>query len=436
MQQQTVVKKKPVSVHDLPANTPIEVTGNGGTKYRGLARGVNRDMLSVLYTEYTTKDGKSAKVNDPRLGYVFARTPEWDSLVVLEDGLTPVQRFGALDMSVRVALSRVAAHVGSDPEIFIEDTDGNCIPAFTFLGPKTKDPEVGYWDGFQAEFSTRPSHCIAFHCDSVRLGLCNLYRRMPRGAKLSLKNVMWIPDEMRHSPLLAEEHVQFGCNPSKSAYGEPWMQYDGRTVPFRTAGGHIHLATREKGYTDNVAIAKNLDRFLGVIGVSMYRYWDVPERRELYGKAGEYRDTPYGIEYRTLSNAWLHSPWLMHFTFELARYGIGLCAEWEATEDEVRKCINTCDKDMAVNILARNMTTLRAILNRMPGTHVPGFAAWLEEVIMEGAHTKMVNPDVLSDYWKLDRSLGSWSAHSENNCATLSRVSSFLCQNGLAEKLQ
>lgn len=76
---------------------------------------------------------------------------------------------------------------------------------------------------------------------------------------------------------------------------------------WRFAGGHIHL-----GYMKNdippFVVAQFADLSLGLPSVAHDKQG---KRREIYGKAGRYRPTKYGIEYRTLSNFWLFEPGLL-----------------------------------------------------------------------------------------------------------------------------
>jgi len=51
-------------------------------------------------------------------------------------------------------------------------------------------------------------------------------------------------------------------------------------------------------------------------------YDDETQRREMYGKAGACRYKSYGVEYRTLSNAWLKSEALMRWVFRNAVKGV------------------------------------------------------------------------------------------------------------------
>ena len=129
--------------------------------------------------------------------------------------------------------------VGSDPEIFVE-LNGELLPAFEFLGSKENPTKMpggpnsgvefamfersggcnGYWDGYQAEFTTVPGTCMEFHTDSIASGLRGVIdaaRAKYPGAKLSARNVWDIPFERLMND--DEQFVAFGCMPSKNAYG-------------------------------------------------------------------------------------------------------------------------------------------------------------------------------------------------------------------------
>lgn len=214
--------------------------------------------------------------------------------------------------------------IGSDPEMFIEDKDGVVVPAFTFLGSK-KEPNKGtvpadnsnsrvnniYWDGFQAEFDTTANECLGWHSDSIRQGIAGLYDLLPKGAKLSTKPTIDVPPSMLLEA--KEEHVQFGCMPSYNVYGMKGLALDGRDVPFRSAGGHIHFGIGKQTHESVAPMIKALDAILGVACVSLFAGIDDPRRRTMYGLAGEYRLPDHGVEYRTLSNAWMCHPAIIVF---------------------------------------------------------------------------------------------------------------------------
>lgn len=69
-----------------------------------------------------------------------------------------------------------------------------------------------------------------------------------------------------------------------------------------------------------------LDLFVGIPSVLIDRDEGAKERRKQYGKAGDFRYQPHGIEYRTLSNFWLYSYPMMSLFFGLGRMAYLICA--------------------------------------------------------------------------------------------------------------
>lgn len=89
--------------------------------------------------------------------------------------------------------------------------------------------------------------------------------------------------------------------------------------------------------------------------------------------AGEYRLPAHGVEWRTLSNAWLRAPQLMYLVVGTARaaFNIGwadnLSKVYRASEQEVVECINNCDLPLAQRLIRRNAVVFGQIFNSMFG---------------------------------------------------------------------
>ena len=89
-----------------------------------------------------------------------------------------------------------------------------------------------------------------------------------------------------------------GCDPSLSAY--PKKAGQGIRFKDNWRFGGMHLNINCSGSKEQFAMA--LDNTLGLLSVlATLSPDDERRRREVYGKAGEYRDKDFGIEYRTLS---------------------------------------------------------------------------------------------------------------------------------------
>jgi hypothetical protein len=334
--------------------------------------------------------------------------------------------------------------IGADPEIFAVNGKGELLPAFEFLKSKEeasksvypKPAPNRYWDGYQAEFTVDPGECMAHFVDRIQYQLRDMLkdvRAVDKDGNLTLKNTFDIPLErlVKDSP----EYVAFGCHPSKNAYDEPAVKVEGKNVPFRSAGGHLHftiMAAPDKKKV--VEIVKELDRVLGVISVSMFQYYDDPRRRMFYGKAGEYRTPAHGLEYRVLSNAWMCHPAITHFVYELARKVIWnainkkVMPYWDITEDEARTCINTCDVGMAKALLKRNALGLDGILASFPGMNIvsPSLMKTWRGIVMDGVHNYLSNPDRLSIAWRLEGNATTWIGHSEGECGNIYHTCNYL----------
>jgi hypothetical protein len=313
---------------------------------------------------------------------------------------------------------------GWDPEMFVEDEKGELIPAFSFLPNKQTPIPTGYggayYDGFQAEFTTTPDNCHGYGFDYLRGGLLTILRQAQKKfpkAHLSLKSVYRIPDKLLQES--SEEQVALGCKPSLNAYGQEAFRVEAsRSLPFRVSGGHIHFSFLPVKPDTILNRIKAMDLFLALPCVGIFDGVDDPLRREFYGRAGEYRTPAYGLEYRTLSNAWLCDPKLGHGIMDVARKACGvgkipnLFKEVGVDEAQVQEIINFCDVKNARKVATKFWPIFEAA---MGPKWQPQTSKAYKELVMEGVGAGFPEYQNIEKNWCFDT---KWDTHSNHlvNC--------------------
>lgn len=197
-------------------------------------------------------------------------------------------------------------------------------------------------DGVQVELHPHPSICRAGLALAIANGMRALKQHLAqkdyRDIKASFKTVVEVPEDELAS--LSEAARKLGCAPSLNVHKKASVELEGIDAGAyrkRAAGGHIHLGTGSHSlgpWSDIKAISQVradrdrypshllvplLDIFVGNTCVLIDRDEGQVERRKLYGRAGEFREPPYGVEYRTLSNFWLRSGPLVGLVTGLSR---------------------------------------------------------------------------------------------------------------------
>lgn len=246
--------------------------------------------------------------------------------------------------------------IGCDPEFFLLDTQlGTYVSAHNIL-PGTKeepfkvDGGAVQVDGVAVEFNTDPACTAQEFAHNIRTVLGELRKMIPAKYVFDFRPaVVFEPSYFKKLPRTA---VELGCTPDWNGYTfQHNPRPDGANTTMRTASGHVHIGwdrptteITENHIKECGRIARNLDVTLGMASLE----WDRDtKRRQLYGKAGCYRPKPYGIEYRTLSNAWLKDDRLIYRVFNGAIHGVSdyfengvNCAFMKQRQDVVQEAIN------------------------------------------------------------------------------------------------
>lgn len=213
--------------------------------------------------------------------------------------------------------------LGADPEFFLRDTrTGQVEPAIGLLGG-TKDKPVqipGAPSGFtmqednvMVEFNIPPCQDEYSFAENIRVAVRLLDDHVTRVSDGRLERDMRASRLFAHTNLTHDQARQFGCSPDFDAYrqGQPFeavspLALEEREGAWRFAGGHVHVGYN--GVLDydipHFVVAHFMDLFLGSRMVSYEAQQG--KRGELYGLPGRFRPTSYGIEYRSLSNLWIH----------------------------------------------------------------------------------------------------------------------------------
>ena len=351
---------------------------------------------------------------------------------------------------VKTYTTGVVNNVGSDPEIFAVDGQGHVVPAFAYLPAKGSAAQIPYlgeaamstshylagsklfWDGFQAEFTTSPTYCIASLMDSVRQGLREVYyraRALVKDARLTPQCVVETPPELLMSS--PPECVLLGCAPSHNAYFEGMNPVLGEVnpseLPFRFAGFHIHMGCGSLSVANAKKIVKVIDKIAGVASVCVFRGLEDVRRRRYYGLAGEFRLPDHGLEYRVLSSVGLAHPVLSHLCFDLVRMAFvfgfrGYGYAWDCSDEEAQNAINNLDVELAMKIMERNKAILNRLLTDGYSSHTSlgggektRAVPKAEKLIFQGA-SGLINVTDMTDNWVLE---GNWQGHSDNDRVSL-----------------
>jgi hypothetical protein len=209
--------------------------------------------------------------------------------------------------------------VGTDPEFFLKDQKtGRYISAVGIVSGTKEEPErmpngsYLQYDNVAVEFATEPAKDAEDLVYKIRNTFLDVYDKIPD----NLDIVAEPSAKFDIDQLSTKEAMRFGCDPDFDAWRcEQNVPPETEGLLLRSCGGHIHIGHTEGDGCEflhdlfgKINTVKVMDVFHGVLSVVLDSGATAHERRQLYGKAGCYRATDYGVEYRVLSNFWLKSP--------------------------------------------------------------------------------------------------------------------------------
>lgn len=211
--------------------------------------------------------------------------------------------------------------IGADPEVFTgingKFVSGHDLVPGTKLKPFRVDQGAVQVDGMALEYNIDPCSTKDEFIFRVKHVLKQMEGMIKGRDILPVTSVKYTPEDVADVPAINRElgcSVDFNaytCRPNKSPSSKKLM---------RTAGGHVHIGGfyTDKIYTQEhlllgAELSKLMDKYLGIYSL----LWDKDtERRSMYGKAGCFRPTTYGLEYRSLSNLWIFDDDLISFVYD------------------------------------------------------------------------------------------------------------------------
>lgn len=244
--------------------------------------------------------------------------------------------------------------VGCDPELFLQTDTGKFISSIGLIGGSKTSPlpidDEGcaiQEDNVAVEYNTPPCKSAEEFVKYNKKVLAEIAQRV---GQMGLKIVVTPSAHFDDDQLDSAEAQTFGCEPDFNAW-EGCMNERPTCddANLRSAGGHIHIGNIDG--LSRTAVVKAMDLF---VGCQMLTFDKDTKRRKLYGKAGAHRPKPYGVEYRTASNAWIESEERMRWVFEqtqkavqFVREGKEIAGEWA---EKVQACINNSDESLLPEI--------------------------------------------------------------------------------------
>jgi hypothetical protein len=230
--------------------------------------------------------------------------------------------------------------IGSDVEFFARK-DGKYVSAIPFIGNEvdgTKHNPIVFPDGstlqrdnVAAEFATAVANSAQKFIGNMHVAVHHLIKELNKfkAEPVASASVVFPDSELDHW----EAH-EFGCDPDFNAWDNGGVNPKPCAVNsnLRTAALHVHVGKRNlKSKKNKIRMVQLMDAVHGIISTLVDIQPESLRRKELYGKAGAFRPTSYGVEYRVLSNFFASSPRFSRFVYSLTNDVIKI---FDRDEDE------------------------------------------------------------------------------------------------------
>ena len=224
-------------------------------------------------------------------------------------------------------------HVGCDPEVFVvHNKSGRVVPSYGLIPGTKENPEriedvFVSVDGVAAEFGIDPTDDEKTFVGRVKKGVLVLQDILGKDYSLRIAPSAYVDKEdLKGVP---EAVLELGCAPDRDAYWGNVFPLDRKKIPegFFFCGGHVHVGWDVNLDPDDEDVIKDarvaaimMDQWLG----APLNHMDTnPQRARIYGTPGRFRATPYGLEYRTLSNSWIKDRKSAAYVFRAVQKGMG-----------------------------------------------------------------------------------------------------------------
>jgi hypothetical protein len=253
--------------------------------------------------------------------------------------------------------------VGSDPELFLRNKKTKEFVSAIGLIPGSKEypwqieslPEGNclQTDNVMVEFTLPPTKKANELFKSIQNCINFTNNIIPSDLECVIES----------SAILSKEYLNnkqaqtFGCSPDFNAWldGNSNVSPSAKDSNLRTAGGHVSISYNHNG---DLLLLMNLVKALDItLSLPSILLDSDKRRKEMYGKAGAFRITQFGLEYRSLSNFWIKELHLVEFVFNGINKAIELVNEGRIdnlTDEEqlqIQLAINTSDESLAHELI-------------------------------------------------------------------------------------
>jgi hypothetical protein len=216
--------------------------------------------------------------------------------------------------------------IGADPEFFLRDKKTKKFTSAHDIVPGTKSKphpmkRGGFIqaDGTAVEFNIPPAKTGEQFAKYIGEALEDI-KEFVDTKKFDFVFNPSVTFDKEYFDSLPENTKALGCDPDFNAYTVAQNDLYAPPPATRTGSGHLHIGFSEgedvknPDYLSSCAhLVKHLDATLAVYELD---WCEDKIRCETYGAAGNFRPKSYGLEYRTLGNAWLRHPKMWESLFK------------------------------------------------------------------------------------------------------------------------